>query len=251
MSYFERLDDVQFLDIKIWDFSFRSLLREYGKEFFTKIIVKHPIRTTRGIQRYRRMIREKACISEVVKGDWPGNEKAIVGVGFCLKPLEPACISGRANHECVYFERNLHLADKAIPDCCKECMIRTAGMLALAAGNSFYIMTSALDILRDMLVPALDERRFTHGLYALCRYSFDPFQLALFVVGIKGNLYPYASGDCKDYETWLKADIGFKEERTVLDPGDFEQIKKILVEVSQENSASRQYKKIGNIFYPQ
>jgi hypothetical protein len=90
-------------------------------------------------------------------------------------------------------------------------------MQALRAGSAFYVMTSARDILDDVYLPALDDRRFPTGLFVLCRYSFQPFAAGLLASGIHARLLPLESGDCRDYRTWLLADRGIKDERTTID----------------------------------
>lgn len=256
MKYFEWLDRIQLLNLKVWDFSFRSLFREYGFEFFRKVILKHPMRTIRGINHYRKSIKnessiERISIHESQPESWGGGAKTIVGAGFCLKPLQPACLSGRANHDCFYFEHHLYANGQRCPDCCSQCAIRTIGEMARKAGNSFYIMTSARDILFDMLVPALEEKTFERGLYALCRYSFEPFRIALSIAGIEGCLFPYQSGDCRDYATWLSADNGFKHERTDIGEQDFSSIRDVLSKKSDESSSGNRFIKKGHVFYCQ
>ena len=60
-------------------------------------------------------------------------------------------------------------------------------------------MTSARDILDDVYVPALEDRRFTTGLFVLCRYSFKPFAVGVVASGMSATLLPLNEGDCRDY----------------------------------------------------
>jgi hypothetical protein len=78
-------------------------------------------------------------------------------------------------------------------------------------------MTSARDILDDVYVPALEGRRFTTGLFVLCRYSFKPFAVGVVASGMSATLLPLNEGDCRDYRTWLLADHGIKDEQTTVD----------------------------------
>ena len=243
------LDRIQFLNIKIWDFSVRSLIRVYGREFMTKIILRHPIKTIKGIQHYRNSPGTHIAVDRSC--NFKSNaDLSITGVGFCLKPLDPPCVSGRANHDCLFFERNLHLTNQVIP-CCEECRIQKIGRLAFAAGHSFYIMTSAWDILHDVFLPALNKRQYSKGIFALCRYSFEPFKLALSIARIEADLIPYERGDCADYHTWLLADDGIKEERTELSVDNLNTIEQLIQQSATADTIPNQFNKIGNLFYPQ
>ena len=97
----------------LWIFGLRSLVTEYGLAFVTRILLRHPLRSLRGLRRYLRG-EGAAELGEAHGGEAPG----LVGVGFCLKPLDPPCASGRANHDCLYFERRLHDEEHAVPSCC-------------------------------------------------------------------------------------------------------------------------------------
>ncbi len=254
MKCFEWLDRIQFLRLSIWDFSARSLLREYGWLFTTRVLLRHPIRAIKGMSRYRKTILQNRAADRLenvipVSEPWEGGQDSIVGVGFCLKPLDPACISGRSNHDCHFLEHNLQNTDKAIPECCRDCTIRRIGTLTLATGSHFYIMTSAKDILFDMLSPSIEDDAFPHGLFVICRYSFEPFRIALAISGIEGTLLPFESGDCRDYETWLLADDGVKEERTELTDDDGNALEQLLLRSAMDGSAPTGFVKKDNIFY--
>lgn len=250
MKFFEWLDSIQFLQMRTWDFSFRSLLREYGRDFIQKVMLRHPIQTARGILHYRRLQSGKISQEQPEFHLRQNRGKSVVGVGFCLKPLTPPCASGRGNHNCVYFEQNLFLTPNAIPLCCELCTIKEIGVLSLAAGHAFYIMTSARDILYDLLLPSLEKKHFSEGIFALCRYSFDPFQIALCIAGVQGKLFPYEKNDCQDYPTWLLADVGIKEKQTEIDPANQQAIQRLLIQNSAAPALLRGAQKRGNIFYP-
>ena len=177
-----------------------------------------------------------------------GDKKSIVGVGFCLKPLNPPCISGRFNHDCYYLEKLLTSGSMNIPNCCKGCLIKDFGTMALYANSAFYIMTSAQNILFDIFEPALNKRKFSKGLFVLCRYSFRPFIIGMMASGIDGLLFPFESGDCRDYKTWVKADVGIKNEQTCIIEQNENRIKNFLK--NKESSPVKIFKKNGNIFYP-
>ncbi len=245
MKLFKWLDRMQFLNLKIWDFSIQSLFREYGMAFMKYVVLRHPIKTLTGIYRYQKMNRRD---SRHVPERWTAGDQSIVGVGFCLKPLDPVCLSGRANHDCYYFEQNLYAQNSDIPECCNHCPIKHIGLLTLSAGCNFYIMTSARDILFDLYLPGIERQRYTKGLFTLCRFSFEPFKIALSISGIEGYLFPFDTGDCTDYQSWLQADIGEKKERTVLGRDDCHSIEEILTNSTPKNITNNRFIKAGNIF---
>jgi hypothetical protein len=204
----------------MWMFCLRSLVREYGWLFIRQVAARHPWRTLKALRAAARIDAVERGVVEVGGGNSrckPAEPPSIVGAGFCLKPVDPRCPSGRFNHECVCLERWAGCEGVAAPAPCQSCAIREIGMQALRAGSAFYVMTSARDILDDVYLPALDDRRFPTGLFVLCRYSFNPFSVGLLVSGIHARLLPLESGDCRDYRTWLLADRGSKEERTTVD----------------------------------
>ncbi|HUX77601.1 MAG TPA: hypothetical protein VMY40_13295, partial [Anaerolineae bacterium] len=51
------LDQRCFLGFSIWEFSFRSLPRLYGRIFVRDIALRHPLRTLTGLLAYRRFAR--------------------------------------------------------------------------------------------------------------------------------------------------------------------------------------------------
>ena len=55
----DRLDERCFLGFPIWEFSFRSLLRQYGRTFLRDIVLRHPLRTLNGLLAYRRHFRQE------------------------------------------------------------------------------------------------------------------------------------------------------------------------------------------------
>jgi hypothetical protein len=52
-----QLDQRRFLGFPIWEFSFRSLPRLYGRIFVRDIALRHPVRTVQGMLAYRRFSR--------------------------------------------------------------------------------------------------------------------------------------------------------------------------------------------------
>ncbi|MBN1515684.1 hypothetical protein JXA32_03845 [Candidatus Sumerlaeota bacterium] len=235
-------------------FCFHSLFREYGWRFFQCIAAPHPVRTAKALIDSSRSdcTKDGAIAMAPCDAREPilRGRRSIVGVGFCLKPINPPCLSGRANHECRYLEHLFHAEKTVVPACCESCAIRELGAQALQAGACFYIMTSAKDILFDVYRPALEEGRFTNGIFVLCRYSLKPFAAGLEASGMQGRLYPFESGDCADYSTWLLADRGIKNEQTRIDAQHRKRIRELLCGDSNTPNAIRKYEKYGNVYYP-
>lgn len=235
-------------------FCFHSLLREYGWQFAWRVVLPHPVRTLFAVIRSARLDYSRdmtaTCSEDPV--DVLMGERSIVGVGFCLKPIDPPCPSGRANHDCVYLERLGSSAQcHTMPEACRDCRIRQIGTLSLRAGTAFYIMTSARDILFDLFAPALSEARFTSGLFTLCRYSRQPFAVGLFASGIRGWMLPFETGDCREYGTWLLADRGVKYERTSMTCQNRHQIQELLGAVAKPGTNRHSvFERRGNILYP-
>ena len=235
-------------------FCLRSLWREYGLSFMRRIVLRHPMRTLRGLRAYAGKQRQVEGLSTQTY-DLPRSGGAaeltdvLVGLGFCLKPLDPQCPSGRANHDCEYFQRSRHLDRGAGPPSCLDCRIRDIGLRALEAGCMFYIMTSARDILFDLLLPAMEKRSYRSALLGLCRYSIEPFRIALSVVGLEAELTAFAEGDCTDYRSWRRADIGKKDERTCFSSEDLEAFL-LGISGASAGAGGKEFRKVGNLFFP-
>jgi len=234
------------------EFCSHSLLREYGWQFIRQIAMPHPVKTARAVIRSGALgfSGDMAAISSEALGRSLEGASSIVGVGFCLKPMNPPCPSGRPNHDCHYLEHLLHSKASDIPACCRQCTIREIGLMTLKTGAAFYIMTSARDILFDVFKPALDDGRFSSGLFMLCRYSMRPFAVGLLASGIRGYLFPFERGDCQDYKTWLQADRGIKEEQTEINEQNQRTIRELLGNAAKETSPDTQFERQGNVFYP-
>jgi len=265
---FRRLDETKLGNIQVWDFCFRSLFREYAWFFFLKAVIAHPLKAKRGLRRYRRFIRgQKQPAPEYTRFLYMPDEaiflqralarksRPLVGLGFCLKPVNPedpsqSCPSGRANHDCLYFERG-----EARP-ICAECAIREIGFLARETGCPVYIMTSAKDIARDFLLPQISRGSFPTAILILCPYSVQAILLPLLSCGVEMLLLSYASGSCADYEQWLKADRGIKDERTTIDAESRLRLFGFLKHLKDEgvgetqNRRNHRFRRSGNIYYP-
>ncbi|MFC2157893.1 hypothetical protein ACFLT9_08660 [Acidobacteriota bacterium] len=256
MSHSKRIESRRWSFIA---FILRSLFHEYGLAFLFRVVIFHPLKALTGLGRILQM--DTGPPSEPTPKEISrfSNEsihikKGIVGLGFCLKPIDPDCPSGRANHDCILLEKakgGLANGDTDfIPEPCSTCLILDIGIRALSAGWSFYIMTSAADILHDLLLPALRKGSYRQAILGLCGFSFSPFLLALEICGISSLMYPFQAGDCKDYKSWRQADIGIKEERTELDPI---QVEKILLQIDStrfQQLLPADPIKIGHVFSP-
>ncbi len=236
----------------MWSFCLRSLLREYGWLFVSRVAVPHPLRTARAV-----FAAGALDVSGHMTAVPPGvpaprleNARSIVGLGFCLKPMNPPCPSGRPNHDCRYLENLPQAAGADLPAPCRRCAIGEIGTLTLETGAAFYIMTSARDILFDVFVPSLDRGTFSSGLFVLCRYSIRPFAVGLLASGIRARLLPFEKGDCTDYRTWLLADRGIKDEQTALGEPRCGMIREQLEGAGQTPPPAGRFEKRGHVLYP-
>ena len=226
------------MNLSLLAFCFRSLYREYGTAFLVRVILAHPVATVQGIARYTRG-------RTSTPARWQGGERSLIGIGFCLKPLTPACPASRANHRCQVFE--VGFGEDSAP--CRHCLIRAIGQQALASVSAVYVMTSAHDMLHDVLLPALLRRRFRCAVLTMCRYSFEPMRLALAICGIEARLVPFRHGDCQDYSAWRRADTGDKPEQTLFDETSLGDLTSTLSGAVQ-NTPARRFQRVGNIYEP-
>jgi hypothetical protein len=234
----------------MWMFCLRSLVREYGWLFTRRVAVRHPWRTCKAFRAAGRIDTAKPGVVEVDDGTADfraGDPPSIVGAGFCLKPMDPPCPSGRFNHDCACLERLADADGAAVPAPCRSCAIREIGTQALRAGSAFYVMTSARDILDDVYVPALEAGRFPTGVFVLCRYSFKPFAFGLLASGMHARMLPLERGDCRDYRTWLLADRGVKDAQTTVDQAVAAGMARTLGEAS--SAPPRRFLRRGNVLH--
>lgn len=236
----------------MWIFCLQSLFREYGWQFFGHVAAPHPLRTMRAVLASSALDVSGGVIAVSPGGLGPRLQgaRSIVGLGFCLKPMTPPCPSGRPNHDCQYLENLPRSGAQDTPASCRQCAIREIGLLALQSGAAVYIMTSARDILLDVFVPALDCGRFSSGLFALCGYSVRPFAVGLLASGIRGWLFPFANGDCRDYKSWLLADRGIKDEQTALEAPKLRTLRGLLDAAANDPPAATQFEKRGHVLFP-
>lgn len=253
------MDEGRFLGFQVWEFASRSLSQEYGWAFLWKVVLRHPWRTIKGVFEYRRFLerglreegitylfweREEGFLRQVTP-----RESVLVGLGFCQKPFD--CPSGRPNHSCLYLSRlDLDRGEEGPHPICRECKVAIIGKKALAAGASMHIMTSALDIAHDLMLPAIEEGRFREAILCLCPFSVQAITLPLLICGIKGYLVEYSSGNCRHYKQWLLADRGVKREMTTLRPEAYEKILSLLDSWAFKGSPYQRFQREGNIYRP-
>ncbi len=231
-------------------FCLRSLFTEYGRLFLRHVALVHPVKTIRAMRRSRgKREGDFVAQSATCTPDFLDSGKSIVGLGFCMKPKHTPCPSGRDLHGCHYLERCAEDPGAQIPPACRDCYIRKTGLAALRRGSAFYVMTSAKDILFDVFKPSIETGTFETGVFTLCRYSFRPFFTGMYLSGIRGFLFPFCEGDCRDYKTWTRADRGEKDEQTFLTQ-DAQGMIETLLGGEQTDGQTVSFEKRGNIFYP-
>jgi len=260
------LDRRRFLGFSIWGFSFHSLSRPYGRFFLREIVLRHPWRTLKGLWTYRRAMRGVGPLTRLFNDDDVSfvrraacqENGLLVALGFCQKPLDNGstlrgCPVGRFNHECAILGRSDPFVRKErLPLPCRTCDVRALGLRALRAGAAFYIMTSAADIGRDVLLPIIDHGRFRQGIFLLCPYSVPAFILPLCIGRMEALFAAYESGDCRDYGQFIRADEGHKAERTCLSAGARERVISLLGEVTAARITPppRRFRREGTLFVP-
>ena len=236
----------------MWSFCLHSIFREYGWQFLRWIAIPHPVKTVRAVIDSGALDYSGNMTAISTEQQYQGleGEGSIIGIGFCMKPTDPPCLSGRANHRCHYLEDLLHSETKEIPVCCRQCVIREIGMMTLNAGAAFYIMCSAKDILFDLFIPSLNKGRFSSGLFVLCRYSLRPFTVGLLASGIRGCLFPFERGACRNYKSWLLSVNGINEKKTEINESNQKAISELLGKGCKVPMLNTEFERRGNILYP-
>ena len=253
------MDEKAVLGFDVWDFSMRSLGRRYGRLFLGSIVLRHPARALAGLYAYATRVRRSrqsgvaavdvsvaAFPSELADGDW------LVGVGFCQKPLDPLCPSGRFNHRCWLAAQPPEVEP---PPACRQCQVREVLRSALPAGATVHIMTSAADLARDLLLPGIRRTGPRNAVLSLCPYSVAPMTLALAICGLRGLVLSYDAGHCRDFAAWVRADAGDKPERTFLLPDTHRRLLGLLDEVAHLRAERRlsqpcRFREEGNLYVP-
>ena len=256
----QSLDGRAFLDLDVWEFSLHSLWRPYGRLFFRSVLLRHPWRALAGLRTYRRRIRPgrrpgyspigevspEALEAELASSEW------VLGVGFCEKPLDPPCPSGRFNHRCWLLAQPD--ADTP-PAACQRCRIREVAMHALPAGATVHVMTSAVDFAHDVLLPGLRSGCVRPVVLSICPFSVPPITLALTICGFRGLALSYTPGVCQDFVAWVRADEGFKPEQTGPSLETHHRLLALLDRVAALRSGKgstgpRRFRERGNFYVP-
>lgn len=261
-----RMDASAFLGFRGWDFSLRSMRERFGLTFLGQVALRHPWRTLRGVLKYRRLTDQhmgqhgatrmfEGSDAEFVRRLCEAKTGLLVAVGFCQKPLAPACPSRRPNHDCVYLDKlDLQTEGRKVHAACEGCDIRTLGTLALRAGACMHIMTSALDIARDVMIPSVDHGCFQNVIMCLCPYSVRVIALPLTICGLEGYLVGYESGACANWDQWSLADRGIKLELTMLGSTAHAGVVSVLEMIAHaratEGLSYASYRRKGNVYEP-
>ena len=259
-SWLKWLDRRDFLGFDFWEFSLRSLAHAYGWFFLRRVAVRHPARTFRALRAYRREIRparnrllvpvgalsEDTFLPRAIQGPW------LLAIGFCEKPLDPPCPAGRFNHECWWLREPP--ARRPLKPC-QDCRLRELGEKALAAGATIHLMTSAMDIARDLLTPGLAGTPWRGLLLSVCPYSVGPITLAMTLCGLPGLVLSYETGDCRDYEAWIQADVSVKPERTFRSRAGHGRLLELVAKVAAARQAQAiapavRFRQEGHFFHP-
>jgi hypothetical protein len=251
-------------------FSVRSLGQAYGHTFLRRMVLQHPLRTLRGLLTYGQTLSPSCAQGRAILGCDEDEfvmqaasdaGRLLVATGFCQKPGSSAadahdCPSGRFNHDCLYLSRlQVDSGATGLHPACAGCSIRVLGHAALTGGASFAVLTSALDIAHDILIPALETQRYRRILFAICPYSVEPMSLALTICGLEGYMVAYDSGACASYGQWLRADRGDKPERTALSAQKVDWLLHLLdriaaVRTEKTLAHAARYVREGNTFAP-
>ncbi len=237
-----RLDARALLGFRLWRFSLLNMRRGFSRYFLFRVMMRHPLAALRGVIEYRRRAaatrggslptaspaRVRALLRKCGKG------RFIIAPGYCLKPYDYekgrcTCPAGHFNHDCVLLKKTLLLFQpEKWPPPCHDCGIAPLAQTAAKIGADFYIMTSAMDIARDIYLPALCGGGARHGLFFLCPYSVEPFTFGLLASGMSGELVAFCRGDCKNHVDWTNADLGRKADQTFVEEKLFYKIRKEL-----------------------
>lgn len=264
----QAFDRKAFLSYRLWEFSLKNLWRLFPFYFLFRLVIAHPIRSLSGLASYFRLVKQSknrplmgtVPLSEIFSYSVFSNSRQLmIAPGFCMKPYNneknrSLCPAGQFNHNCSVFEKPdlIGTSQEEWPFPCNGCNIGTLVRYAADLNARFYIMTSAIDIARDLFLPALKSSRPLYGIYMLCPYSREPFSFGLSICGIKGTLLTFCQGECRDHEEWTNADIGIKQEQTFLKEQEFLSLLHQLKEISRLSKIQTfKYKQVAHVYYPQ
>lgn len=264
------LDRIEFLHIRLWEFSLRNTKRFFSWYFLLRILLLHPLKAIRGLQQYRNLVINANKSQLNGSSNFPQIQKLLltksnhaprflIAFGFCMKPYDEdkgktSCPVGHFNHNCIVLENSSlrNTNNENWPSPCKECTIGTLVQHAAKIRADFYIMTSALDIARDLFLPAIRGKGAQTGVFLLCPYSAEAFTLGMTTCGIHGTLITFCKGDCLNHQDFTLADKGFKTKQTFIEAslfktllGDFQTLN---AGFSHTSAYSIHYKKVKNVY---
>lgn len=237
------LDQKAFLSSRLWSFSLHNIFRDFPYYFLWSALLQHPVRSWHGFRAYQKLVRiangsslsGTMALDELVAS--VQKQRFLIAPGFCMKPYDytkqkSICPAGHFNHECrLLNDPDLVFDKEKWPKPCHMCGIAPLTKIAVELGTDFYIMTSAMDIAKDVYLPAIKNSGARHGLFFLCPYSLEPFTFGLSITDIKGALVPFCKGDCATHTEWTQADIGIKNDQTFVKEESwhviFEQLEKL------------------------
>ena len=261
------LDRRLFLGYRLWEFSLRNTPRWFFWHYLFRVLLQHPVAAIRGLLEYRRYVRQSRgrplhgtmTLEMLAQSPKHTDNPFVIAPGFCMKPYgesgsQLACPAGRFNHDCRMFERSAELSvpQKEWPQPCSDCRIGTLAQLASQLHADFYIMTSALDIARDLFLPALEREGARQGVFVLCAYSCEAFTFGLLVSGIKGALVTFCDGDCLNHQDFTEADKGVKPKQTFVEPDTLDSVMTTISEWNPSpiaiGDADAEYVQNGNVY---
>ena len=228
---FQLLDRYSFLRYRLWEFSWRNVFRLYPWYYLGRVFFRFPRISWKGLCKYHRRIRRTSDSPLMGSVDHatllestPRDERFLIAPGFCMKPYDPAgnrslCPAGHFNHRCLMIENPgiLHTSPTQWPPPCSACDIGTLSHYAARIRADVYIMTSTMDVARDISENAVRGTGARRGLFFLCRYTMEAFSWGLMTSGMEGAAIPFSQGDCQNHADFTRADRGQKESQTSVD----------------------------------
>ena len=264
------LDRKAFLHFRLWEFSLRNSIRPFPWYFFFRVLLLHPVLSIRGVAIYRQLVRNSEgtplCghiplndIPQLFSMEKSKGYRLVIAPGFCMKPYDQAievstCPSGHGNHRCVVLDRSTLLSteQRRWPSPCNTCNIGKLATTAFSLGADFYIMTSALDIARDLFIPAIQGKGARLGIFFLCPYSSEAFTFGLTISNIIGTILTFCTGDCSNHHEFTLADAGIKDQQTFVEHTVFEQFEKALRDAAAARTVfvdgAGKYATVGNVY---
>ena len=89
----------------MWCFCLHSAVREYGWQFLARVALPHPWRTVRAALQSGRIDygQEAVPVPDAASCEAAGDGLLQRGDGFCMKPTDLVCVSGRFTHACQFL----------------------------------------------------------------------------------------------------------------------------------------------------